>query len=65
MAQHALILDEQMLEVISSGRILLAGRDKLKQLDDRMRRAGFFWDDVRNCYFRLCHGPPPIRRKDK
>ena len=65
MAQHALILDEQMLEVISSGRILLAGRDKLKQLDDRMRRAGFFWDDVKNTYFKVYFKSPPVKRKDK
>ena len=65
MAQKALIVDSELLDVISSGRALIAGKEELIRFDRRMLRAGFCWDARRNQYTLILNRPPPIRGKIK
>ena len=65
MAQKALIVDFELLDVISSGRALIAGKEEIIKFDRRMLRAGFCWDERRNQYTQILSGPPPIRGKIK
>ena len=62
MAQHVLILDNELLRVISAGRCHLNNK-QLSQIDSKMRRAGFFWNNAKKIYFRLYFNAPPIRRR--
>jgi len=65
MAQKALILDELLLDAISSGRCLTVGRENLISLDNKMRLSGFMWSEHKNRYIKVEFGPPPIRKASK
>jgi hypothetical protein len=65
MAQKALILDELLLDTISSGRCLVVGRESLIALDNKMRLLGFMWSEHQNRYIKVEFGPPPIRKHHK
>ena len=65
MAQKALILDELLLDAISSGRCLTVGRESIIKLDNKMRLSGFMWSQRQNKYIKVEFGPPPIRKARK
>ena len=65
MAQKVLLLDELLLDAISSGRCLTVGRDNLIALDNKMKLSGFMWSEYQNRYIKVEFGPPPIRNARK
>ena len=65
MAQKALILDELLLDAISSGRCLVVGKESIVELDNKMRLSGFTWSQSQNKYIKVEFGPPPIRKARK
>ena len=65
MAQKALILDELILDTISSGRCLTVDRESLVALDNKMKLSGFMWNPHQNRYIKVEFGPPPIRKTRK
>ena len=65
MAQKALILDDLILDVISSGRCLTIEREDLVTLDSKMRLSGFLWHESENKYIKIESGKQPVRRYPK
>ncbi len=61
MAQHALILDNHTVDVISSAREHIHDIGCMTKLDERMRRAGLHWHEGAKKYIKIYFHPPPIR----